>query len=184
MTAEIRSHSFDGIHEFDNRLPNWWLWTFYGACIFSVFYWLHYHTLGTGDLPDEAYLAEQRAAAAALEAELAKNPITNESLQKLADNPAFVAEGKAIFEDATKCALCHRADGGGNIGPNLTDEFWIYGGEPMDIYESISEGRPGGMLAHKSFGVGFVQRTTAYVLSIQDTNVPGKPPEPNAKKAQ
>ena len=184
MTAELRAHTFDGIQEFDNRLPNWWLWTFYLACIFSIGYWVHYHTLGTGDVPYEAYLEEQRAAALAMEEELKKNPITDEALIKLSKNEAFVAEGKAIFMDPQKCAQCHKPDGSGNVGPNLTDEFWIYGGKPMDIYTSILKGRPRGMLAHEAFGLGFVQRATAYVLTIKNTNVPGKAPEPDAKKEQ
>lgn len=183
-TEQTRGHTFDDIEEFDNRLPNWWLWSFYTACIFSVFYWLHYHTLGTGALPREAYLVEQQEAAKRLEAQLAANPVSNEMLLQLAANPAFVAEGKAIFQDATKCALCHKPDASGNIGPNLTDAYWIYGGTPMDIYTTILKGRPGGMLAHEAYGQGFVQRATAYVLSIKNTNVPGKAPEPNAKKEQ
>ena len=176
-----RGHAFDDIQEFDNRLPNWWLWSFYLACIFSVFYWVHYHTLGTGALPGTAYLAEQAEAAARLEAQLANNPVTDESLLKLAKEPAFVAEGAAIFKDPTKCALCHKPDGSGLIGPNLTDDKWIYGSKPMDIYTSIAKGRPRGMLPHEANGIGFVQKATAYVLSIQNTNLPGKPAEPDAK---
>jgi cytochrome c oxidase cbb3-type subunit 3 len=183
-TGALRDHAFDGIQEFDNRLPNWWLWTFYVACIGSVIYWVHYHTLGTGDLPGESYQHEQRAAAARLEAQLAANPITEEMLQKLAKEPAVVAEGEKIFKDPVRCALCHKPDGSGLIGPNLTDPFWVYGSSAMDIYTSIQKGRPGGMLAHEQFGSQFVQRATAYVLSIKNTNVPGKPPEPNAKKAE
>lgn len=191
-TNATRSHTFDGIEEFDNRLPNWWLWTFYGACIFSVFYWIHFHTIGTGALPGEAYQLEQRAAALRLEQQLAANPVTDEMLLKLAQEPAFVAEGKALFQDMTHCALCHRADGGGLVGPNLTDDMWVYGGRPMDIYTSILKGRAadpangymGGMPEHTSKGMQFVLRTTAYVLSIKHTNVPGKPPEPNAKREQ
>jgi cytochrome c oxidase cbb3-type subunit III len=180
----VRAHSFDGIEEFDNRLPNWWLWSFYLACFFSVGYWIHYHTIGTGDLPSEAFAVEQKAAAARLEAQLAANPINDEALLKLAKEPAFVAEGEKIFKDMTKCALCHKPDGGGLIGPNLTDDMWIYGSRPMDIYESILKGRPRGMLAHEAQGIGFVQRATAYVLSMKNTNVAGgKPPEPDAKKA-
>ena len=179
-----RAHTFDGIQEFDNRLPNWWLWTFYLACIFSLAYWVHYHSLGTGDLPSEAYLAEQRLAAARLEAKLAANPVTDEMLLKLADNPAFVAEGRAIFHDPMLCTQCHKADGSGNIGPNLTDPYWIYGGKPTDIYTTIMEGRPRGMQSYKARGLGFVQRATAYVLSIKNTNVPGKAPEADAKKEQ
>jgi cytochrome c oxidase cbb3-type subunit 3 len=181
-TENLREHVYDGIQEFDNRLPNWWLWTFYLACIFSVFYWIHYHTLGTGDLPTEEYVIEQRQAAARLEEQLSKNPVSNESLLKLAAEPAFVQAGKEIFENPARCALCHKADGSGNIGPNLTDDFWIYGNTPMDIYTSISEGRPAGMLPHKGEGPQFLQRTTAYVLSLKGKNLPGKAPEANAKK--
>lgn len=184
MSIQVREHTFDGIQEFDNRLPNWWLWTLYLACIFSVAYWVYYHTIGFGDLPGEAYVVEQRAAAARLEAQLAANPVNDEMLLKLAKEPAFVAEGEKIFKDPTKCALCHKPDGSGLIGPNLTDDVWIYGAKPMDIYTSILKGRPRGMLAHESFGTGFVQRSTAYVLSIKNTNLPGKPPEPDAKKEQ
>lgn len=185
-----RAHTFDGIEEFDNRLPNWWLWSFYLACIFSVFYWIHYHTLGTGDLPIERYAAEQARAAALLEKRAAENPVTNESLIELAENPAVVEAGREIFQDMTKCALCHKPDGSGNIGPNLTDAYWVYGNTPMDIYTTILKGRApdpekgyvGGMQAWDIYGQTFVQRTTAYLLSIMNTNVPGKEPEANARK--
>ena len=183
MTAETtRGHTFDGIEEFDNRLPNWWLWTFYTACIFSVGYWIHYHTLGTGALPVDEYFTEQREAAAALERRLAENPVTDEMLLQLAANPAFVAEGREIFQNSMMCAQCHKQDGSGLIGPNLTDEFWIYGGRPMDVYTTILEGRPRGMQSYKAQGLGFVQRATAYVLSIRNTNVPGKAPEADARR--
>ena len=118
-TEATRGHAYDGIEEFDNRLPNWWLWSFYLACIFSVFYWIHYHTLGTGDLPIESYDTEQAAAGARLEAEAAKNPVTEESLLQLVGNPAVVAEGQRIFQDMTKCALCHKPDGSGLGEPDL-----------------------------------------------------------------
>ncbi|MCA8950504.1 MAG: c-type cytochrome [Planctomycetes bacterium] len=190
-TAEdTRAHTYDGIEEFDNRLPNWWLWTFYLACIFSVGYWVFYHTLGVGNLPIEQYAVEQAEAAAMLEKRAAENPVTRESLIELSKNPAVVAAGKEIFQDMTKCALCHKPDASGNIGPNLTDDYWIYGNDPMTIYTTILEGRQpdpakgfvGGMQSWKPFGSMFVQRATAYVLSIMDTKVPGKAPEPNAKQ--
>lgn len=197
-TAETtRGHTYDGIQEFDNRLPNWWLWTFYLACIFSVFYWIAYHTLRTADLPGATYAAEQASEAERLEAEAAKNPVSNEMLLGLAKNPAIVAEGRKIFEDATKCALCHDTNGAasaaGKIGANLTDDYWIYGDSPMDIYTTILKGRAanpekglaGGMLPWEAYGPQFVQRATAYVLSIKGSNVQGgKAPETYAKKVQ
>ncbi len=198
--ADTRGHAYDDIQEFDNRLPNWWLWTFYGACIFSVFYWIHFHSLGTGDLPGEAYVVEQRIAADRIAAQLANNPVTEEMLLKLAKEPAFVEEGRKIFADPGKCALCHRADGGAAevggvpaIGPNLTDDHWIYGSKPMDIYTTIAKGRTpdpvrktmGGMQSWEMYGPQFVMRATAYVLSIKNSNsVGGKKPETYAIKEQ
>jgi len=196
MSTQItREHTFDGIQEFDNHLPNWWLWSFYLACIFSVIYWVGYHSLGIGDSPMRAYNAEQAAAAAALEAKLAANPITDDALLQMAKEPAFVAEGARIFRDPNRCALCHKPDGGayGGAGANLTDAWWIYGSRPTDIFTTIKNGRPpdpvagrlGGMPEHGSFGLGFVMRATAFVLSIKGTNVqPGKDHEAYAKQEQ
>jgi cytochrome c oxidase cbb3-type subunit 3 len=183
-TGQLRDHAFDGIQEFDHRLPNWWLWTFYGACLFSVSYWIHYHTLGTGDLPVEAYAIEQREAAARLEAEMAKVQIDEAMLLKLASEPAVVAAGEQIFKNPALCAQCHQQDGSGNIGPNLTDRFWINGGSPLAIYRTVLEGgRPDkGMQSWKQNGMTFVQRAAAYVLSIRDRDLPGKPPEPEARE--
>lgn len=183
-TNELREHTFDGIQEMDSRLPNWWLWSFYLACIFAVFYWVNWHTLGTGDTPYEAYLKEQAVAAAKMAAEMQKNPITEEALLKARDNPAFVAEGRKIFEQI--CAQCHLPDASGKIGPNLTDRYWINGGRPMDIYNTVMNGgRPDkGMQAWKVNGPLFVQRAVAYVLTLRNTNVPGKAPEPEAKELQ
>lgn len=184
-TGELRHHSFDGIQEFDNRLPNWWLWTFYSACIFSVVYWVCFHTLRVADLPGAAYHAEQREAAARLEASMANNPVTEELLLRIAAEPAVVAEGEKIFK--TTCMACHGPDANGmlggvaSIGPNLTDAFWIHGGSPMEIYRTINDGWPEkGMQAWKVNGAQFVQRSTAYVLSLRGRNLAGKPPEPGA----
>jgi cytochrome c oxidase cbb3-type subunit 3 len=185
-TDQLREHTFDGIQELDSHLPNWWLWSFYLACIFSVFYWIVYHTLGTGDLPSEAYVEEQREAAARIEAELAKNPVTNESLLKLSKEPAVVAAGEAIFKNPGLCAQCHNPDASGNIGPNLTDAWWINGGTPLEIYHTVMNGgRPDkGMQPWKGNGAMWVQRVVAYVLSIRNTNRPGKAHEPEAKEVK
>jgi cytochrome c oxidase cbb3-type subunit 3 len=180
MSAPMTGHTYDGIQECDNGLPNWWLWSFYIACIFSVAYWIHHHTLGTGDLPIEAYVAEQTAAAAKLEAELARNPVSEESLRKLASEPGVVVEGERIFQTMAplSCAFCHKPDGSGQTGPNLTDDHWVYGGRAMDIYTTIMEGRPNGMPAWKANGSLFAQRATAYVLAkLKNSNRPGLPPQ-------
>lgn len=192
MSENVRHHTFDGIQEFDSRLPNWWLWTFYLACIFSVFYWISYHTLGIGSLPLRAYDEEQKAAAAKMEAEMAKNPLTEEKLLDFAKNPANIAAGELIFKNPAYCTQCHgptangiTAAGTPGAGPNLTDAFWINGGKPMEIYNTVfNGGRPEkGMQAWgKSNGQGFVLKAVSYVLSLRNKNVPGKGPEPEAKE--
>ncbi len=186
-SARLRDHAFDGIQEFDNNLPNWWLWTFYSACLFSVGYWIVFHTLRVGDLPGAAYIVEQRDAAARIEAQLANNPITEALLLKLAGEPAVVAAGEKIFKTPSLCAQCHGPDANGivagqnGVGPNLTDAFWLHGGSPMEIYRTINDGWPEkGMASWKGYGNQFVQRAVAYVLSLRGRNLPGKAPEATA----
>ncbi len=173
------AHSFDGIQEYDNKLPNWWLWTFYLACIFSVGYWVHYHVLHTGPSSMEAYQMEMKAAEEASAQAAAKNPLTNEFLVKLSKDSQIVGEGKALFAKSG-CIACHKLDGGGLIGPNLTDEFWIHGGKPTLIYKTISEGVVlKGMPAHgKTLGRARIQKIVAYLETIRNTHVKGgKPPQ-------
>ncbi len=174
---QVRAHSFDGIQEFDNRLPNWWLWTFYLACIYSVFYWVHYHTLKTGDSPYDAYLVTEQEAAEKMAQRMADSPVTDESLMEAASNPATVEMGRAVF--MARCVLCHEKAGEGKIGPNLTDQFWIHGGRPEQVFEVVMNGvKDKGMQAWKNeLGLIKVQQVVAFVISIRNTNVPGKDPE-------
>ncbi len=163
-------HVYDGIEEADNELPTWWLWTFYGAIAFAVFYWFAYHELKAFPLPREAYEARLQAQGAGAE-------VTEDMLSAMASNPDAVAAGADIFQQ--NCAVCHKERGEGNIGPNLTDAFWIHGGTATDIYHTIHDGvLQAGMPAWgQTLGAEAVQKVTAFVLSIRDTNVPGKEPQ-------
>ena len=172
---ELREHQFDGIEEFDNHLPNWWLWTFYGACIFSLFYWLYFHGLGIGPTTREYYEREMGAAAAAK----VTVEVTEESLLTLSADTAGLQAGRLVYEQ--NCVACHGQDGGGTLagaplpGPNLTDSAWIHGGAPLQIHTTITNGVvEKGMLAWGPIlGPTKVQQVAAYVLSIRDTNVDG-----------
>ncbi len=170
---QVREHDFDGIREYDNRLPNWWLWTFYLAIAFSFFYWLHYHVLHTGPSQWEEYRAEVKAEEARLAAIAAKNPLSDEKLLELSRDPQVVARGRAVF--MKNCVACHRADGGGLVGPNLTDDYWIHGGKPLQIMKTITDGVPEkGMVSWGPvLGPLKIRDVTAYVLTIKGTNVPG-----------
>ncbi|MEP6668771.1 MAG: cbb3-type cytochrome c oxidase N-terminal domain-containing protein [Chthoniobacter sp.] len=132
----LRPHSYDGIQEYDKRLPRWWLLTLYGAMVFAVLYWAYYETYGLGSSP-----------ALALQSEMAENTaraaqksgvIDDASLWKMSLDPQEVAAGKTTFE--TTCAACHKPDLTGLIGPNLLDHEWIHGGHPMEEMKTITEG--------------------------------------------
>ena len=164
-------HVYDGIEEADNELPLWWLWTLYGAIIFSVVYWFYYHEYNVGELPPQAWETEMAARAAAAP------PMTLDEIMEAANDPARVTAGRAVFE--TNCVACHMDQGQGNIGPNLTDGYWIHGGAATDIYNTIDQGvLTAGMPAWTGpLGRESVKDVVAYVLSIRDTNVEGKEPQ-------
>ena len=164
-------HVYDGIEEADNELPTWWLITLYAAIVFAVFYWVAYHELESAALPGEEYaiaLAERQG-----------GEVSNDLLDALSADGDAVAAGQDAF--GANCAACHMAQAQGNVGPNLTDEFWIYGGSPVEIYNTIHDGADNGMPPWgASLGPPMVQKITAFILSIRDTNVEGKEAEGDA----
>lgn len=169
IDGSLRPHSFDGIYEFDKRLPRWWLLTLYGAMIFAVLYWSYYHAYEIGQNP-----------ARALEAEMAENAdraarnsgvLSDELVWTLSHDPLVLAAGKTTFD--TTCAACHKPDMTGLIGPNLVDNQWIHGGNPMDAIKTINEGvlakgmPPWGPVLGKQK----ITEVTAYIFS---THKPGE----------
>ncbi len=167
-------HEVDGIQEYDNKLPNWWLFTLYATVLFAVVYWFHYHQAKWGEGPLASYNSEMEKVAAEQAAKIkAAGVMTPEALAALAKDKTTVDQGKQVF--TTTCAACHRADGGGMVGPNLTDDFWLHGGAPDKIYKTINTGVPEkGMPAWgPQLGPDRVQAVTAYVLTLRGTNVPG-----------
>lgn len=166
-------HEIDGIQEYDNKLPNWWLYTLYGSIAFSVIYWYVYHSAALAPLPLAAYEAEKDRALAQQASEIEVGEATPEALVALSTDPTALALGKQVFTSA--CAACHRGDGGGSVGPNLTDEFWLHGGAPEKIFASIASGIPDkGMPAWLAqLGAQRTQAVTGYVISLQATNAPG-----------
>lgn len=165
-------HVYDGIEEADNQLPLWWLITFYGSIAFAIVYWFHYQVFETGMSSMEAYEAAVAANAPPPGAE-----VTDEALVALSESSGAVEEGRATF--VASCVACHAEQGQGNVGPNLTDAYWIHGGAPTDIHRVIAEGvSDKGMPAWGPIlGPDAVQKVAAYVLSIRDTNVEGKEPQ-------
>lgn len=137
-----RSHAFDGITEYDNSLPRWWLWTLYLSSAFAVWYVFHFHFF-TGVLSKEDATEYEfiKAKAKADEAAAAKNKVkTEDELRALSKDPTMIAKGKALMSK-TICFTCHGPELTGLIGPNLRDKYWIYGSSMTTMIESISLGR-------------------------------------------
>jgi cytochrome c oxidase cbb3-type subunit 3 len=133
----IRAHTFDGIREYDKRLPNWWLWTLYGAIIYAFAYWFYYH------FPTQYETSEQRVEKKinAIAVAAAKNSgadLSDDQLWAMSKDPAVVNAGAMTFQ--TTCASCHMPDLSGKIGPNLKDNIWVHGGKPTDIIHTITTG--------------------------------------------
>ena len=164
-------HEYDGILEADNRLPRWWLFTFYAAVVFSMGYWFYYQEFKAGKSPLQDYYAEQAEAA-----EKSGVDPSEDELLALSQGPALES-GRQLF--AANCVACHEAKGQGKIGPNLTDAAWLHGGDPIAIFKTVREGVPAkGMPAWgPTLGRAGVSQVAAFVLTLRGTNVPGKAPE-------
>ncbi|MGB2759540.1 MAG: cbb3-type cytochrome c oxidase N-terminal domain-containing protein [Maribacter stanieri] len=173
MEAEgeiILDHDYDGIRELDNNLPPWWVYLFYASIVFGVVYLLRFHVFNDYNQTMEY---EQEVAAAQLEIEeykkTAKGLVDANTVELLTD-VSDLSAGKGIFEG--NCVACHMADGGGGIGPNLTDQNWILGGGIKNVFHTISEGgRDGkGMIAWKqNLKPAEIAQVASYVLSFQGT---------------
>ena len=168
----MTDHEYDGIRELDNVLPPWWVYLFYGTIIFSVIYIVNYHILGSGNVMAEEFqeemeLAEQMKAAYE---EASPGAIIDENTAILLTDAIDLERGKTIFE--ANCAACHKNDGRGDIGPNLTDQYWIHGGGIKDIYRTIKYGVPEkNMIAwEKLIKPDDIERVSSYIASLQGSN--------------
>lgn len=174
----VLDHNYDGIKELDNDLPPWWLYAFYISIIFAVVYLVRFHVLNGNNQIDELEfeIAEARTAVEAYK-KTAKNLVDINTVTRLTEAGDLIA-GKVVFE--TNCVACHMADGGGGIGPNLTDKHWILGGDIKHVFKTVSEGgRSGkGMIAWKQQLKPLqIAQVASYVLSLQGTT-PANPKVP------
>ncbi|MEM9050898.1 MAG: cbb3-type cytochrome c oxidase N-terminal domain-containing protein [Bacteroidota bacterium] len=174
----MMDHEYDGIRELDNNLPPWWVWMFYATIAFGAVYLVYNHVLPYGMSQEEQYIAEMEAAEEARLAYLAaaKNLVDENTVEYLAD-ASDLGAGKAIFVE--KCQQCHAADGGGGVGPNLTDPYWLHGGSVQDIFKTVKYGVPAkGMIAWESqLRPLEMAQVSSYIKSLEGTT-PAAPKDP------
>ncbi|MBC5842235.1 c-type cytochrome [Flavobacterium sp. F-380] len=177
----LLDHDYDGIKELDNNLPPWWVYLFYASIVFGVIYLVRFEVMGADN--QEMELQKELAQAKIDVAEYMKTApdLIDEKTVTLLTEPADLAEGKTIF--MTNCAACHRADGGGQIGPNLTDDNWILGGGIKNIFHTlVNGGRDGkGMISWKgTLKPKEMQKVASYVISLKGSN-PVDPKAPDGE---
>lgn len=136
-------HEYDGIEEYDNALPAWWMYLFVLTIIFGVGYLVIYP--GLGNFPGllkwtQLKQHEQEVAAADAQFSTIYHAFSDQTIEGLAANPQAVQMGQRLF--ANNCATCHGSDAGGTKGyPNLRDTEWLWGGTADAIKLSITAGR-------------------------------------------
>lgn len=171
----LMHHEYDGIRELDNNLPPWWVWGFFVTIVFAIIYLVNYHVLKTSDLQIAAYDKEMNQAKIDIDAYLKKMAMNvDENTATLLNDQGALNSGKSIFE--ANCIACHKSSGEGDIGPNLTDDYWIYGNDIKDLFRTIKLGTPNGMPEHASkLNPVQIQQVGSFVLSLP--NVKGKEPQ-------
>lgn len=172
----LLDHDYDGIKELDNALPPWWKYGFYITIGVAFIYLLNFHVLGTGLNPTQEYKAEMDKAKIEKEAYDAQNKDRiDENNVPMAD-AAGIKVGQTLFE--ANCVACHLKDGGGSVGPNLTDDYWIHKGSLNDIFHTVTYGYPDkGMQAWSSnFSPKEISFIASYVKSLKGTK-PATPKE-------
>ena len=177
----LLDHDYDGIKELDNNLPPWWVYLFYGCIIFAVIYMVRFEIMGADN--QEMELKKEIAQAQIDIAEYKKTApdLMDEKTVTLLTYAEGLAAGKAIF--TANCVACHRADGGGQIGPNLTDDQWILGGGIKNVFHTlVNGGRDGkGMISWKgTLKPKEMQQVASYVLSLKGSN----PKDPKAPEGE
>ncbi|MBA6412562.1 cytochrome-c oxidase, cbb3-type subunit III [Parahaliea sp. F7430] len=170
---QATDHVYDGIEEYDNPLPVWWFYMFVITIVWAVGYLIVYP--GMGNYPGligwtQIAQYEERVGAAEERHRAMYDRYLAMPIEEIADDPVVRRMGMRMF--GNDCAQCHGADARGGYGfPNLTDDDWIYGGEPEQIETTITQGRQAAMPAWGSvIGDQGVEQVTAYLLELNHRN--------------
>jgi len=173
-------HEYDGIRELDNQLPPWWVYMFYATIVFAVFYMWYYHINQDGKVQENEYKQEL------VDAEILMKQMSekvNENTATLLTDASRVSKGAEIYTQ--NCKACHGAKGEGTVGPNLTDDYWLHGGDIKQIFKTIKYGVPQkGMISWQAqLSPSQIQEVASYITTLRGTNPPN-PKDPQGEKIQ
>lgn len=170
---KLLDHNYDGIQELDNPLPNWWLMTFYGAIVFGVAYFAYYQIFDAPSLRDQ-YAETMSHHREVIDAYLENlSEFDEQKYESVMLQPEMLSYGRSLFD--TNCVSCHAVGGAGDIGPNLTDQYWLFAdGTAESIFPFLITGSPAaGMPAWGEYlEEDQLYAVLGYISSIQGTNPP------------
>jgi len=172
----VLDHEYDGIRELDNRLPPWWLYGFYVTIIFGVFYLWRFHISHSGPSSGEEYTASVKKAEMEVREYLKKKgDAVDENTVTLLVSADDLGEGRSIFQRS--CASCHKENGAGDVGPNLTDDYWLHGNDIRDVFKTIRYGINAMPQWQNTYSNKQIAQVASYVKSLHGTN-PSSPKPP------
>ncbi|MFI5237925.1 MAG: cbb3-type cytochrome c oxidase N-terminal domain-containing protein, partial [Ignavibacteriales bacterium] len=173
-------HDFDGIKELDSKIPPWFSGLFIITIIFAAYYMIDYHVIGSGQVMQEEYANEINVATLERESLIKSGAFVNEETVTLLNDPADLQKGKEIYD--LNCIACHAIDGGGIVGPNLTDNYWIHGGGIKNVFKVIKYGVvEKGMISWQTqLSPNQMQEVASYVMSLHGTT-PAAPKQPEGE---
>ena len=170
----VMEHEYDGIQELDNPIPKWFMYLFYITIAFAGCYLLVYHVFGVGQLQYAEYKTEVAQAEAAKKIYLGKQANrVDETTVKLVTDPQVISAGQAIFQQ--NCMACHGDHAQGNVGPNLTDDYWLHGGKINEVFKTIKYGvlAKGMPTWEKQLSPKQISDVANFVKSLHGTNPAG-----------
>ncbi|HEY6063773.1 MAG TPA: cbb3-type cytochrome c oxidase N-terminal domain-containing protein [Chitinophagaceae bacterium] len=172
-------HDYDGIRELNNRLPPWWLYGFYLTIIIAGIYLWRFHIAHTGPSSKQEYERSVAIAEARIKETLKqKGETIDENTVTLLTAASDIAEGKLIFQRS--CITCHKEGGGGDVGPNLTDDYWIHGGDIKNIFKTIRYGFNAMPQWQMAYSNKQIAQVASFVKSLKGTH----PPNPKAPQGE
>jgi cytochrome c oxidase cbb3-type subunit 3 len=173
----ISDHEYDGIRELDNDLPPWWKWLFYLTIVFAIVYLVRLFVFEADDLVQQSEYNKEMAQAASM----APAPSSTEAFEiKVLTDQSSLANGKAIFDKI--CSVCHLIDGGGLVGPNMTDDYWIHGNTIQEMFNTVTNGvLEKGMISYKDqYSPQQRLEVLSYIITLHGT----KPATPKAPQGE
>lgn len=178
----LLDHEYDGIKELDNNLPPWWKYGFYITIAWAIGYFFYYQILEIGPLQDAEYQLEmEEGERMVAEYKEAHPELINAENVVLLEDKNSIRKGLEIYN--ASCSSCHMDGGAGGIGPNLTDDYWLYDNDIKGVFTTTSEGAENGMIAWKELmSPDKIQAVSSYILQMEYIAPPnGKEPQGEKK---